>query len=194
MGPELMDVMKTSPTFWYAFLLCQYCKSRFECFPLHIDRCWRQDIQNQGFDHSNRCFSSIFGTENEIRLQGYGVSACATCDGFFYRGEEVAVVGGGDSACEEANFLTKFATTVHMFVRRDELRASKIMADRVLNNDKVKIYWNTELVDVLGEKEVTGVRVINNKTQEESDITLKGLFLAIGHTPNSSAFVGLARS
>ena len=134
------------------------------------------------------------GLENEIRLQGYGVSACATCDGFFYRGEEVAVVGGGDSACEEANFLTKFATTVHMFVRRDELRASKIMADRVLNNDKVKIYWNTELVDVLGEKEVTGVRVINNKTQEESDITLKGLFLKLPHTPNSSAFVEMARS
>ena len=129
------------------------------------------------------------GLENEIRLQGYGVSACATCDGFFYRGEEVAVVGGGDSACEEANFLTKFATTVHMFVRRDEFRASKIMADRVLNNDKIKIYWNTELVDVLGEKEVTGVRIVNNKTQEESDVTLKGLFLAIGHTPNSAPFV-----
>ena len=106
-----------------------------------------------------------------------------------FEGKTVSIFGGGDSACEEANFLTKFATTVHMFVRRDELRASKIMADRVLKNEKVKIHWNTELVDVLGEKEVTGVRIINNKTKEESDIALKGLFLAIGHTPNSSAFV-----
>ncbi len=128
------------------------------------------------------------GLPNEIRLQGHGVSACATCDGFFYRDQVVAVVGGGDSAAEEASFLTKFASKVYLIVRRDVLRASKIMQKRVFENDKIEVLWNTETVDVLGEGGVDGIRVVNNKTGEQRDIELTGFFLAIGHTPNSGPF------
>ena len=190
MGPELMDVMKKQvQRFGTRFSYQNIVQADLSASPFTLTDDSGNTYKTKSLIIATGASARYLGLENEIRLQGYGVSACATCDGFFYRGEEVAVVGGGDSACEEANFLTKFATTVHMFVRRDELRASKIMADRVLNNEKIKIYWNTELIDVLGDKEVTGVRIINNNTNEESDITLKGLFLAIGHTPNSAPFV-----
>ncbi len=129
------------------------------------------------------------GLPNEIRLQGHGVSACATCDGFFYRDQVVAVVGGGDSAAEEATFLTKFASKVYLLVRRDQLRASKIMQRRVFDNEKLEVLWNTETVDVLGENAVEGIRVRDNKSGEERDIPLTGFFLAIGHIPNSQPFV-----
>ena len=129
------------------------------------------------------------GLENELRLRGYGVSACATCDGFFFRDQKVVVVGGGDSACEEAGFLTRFASEVHLFVRRDALRASKIMADRAIANPKIIVHWNTEMTDVLGEKEVTGVAWKNNASGESGELEVQGVFLAIGHTPNSKAFV-----
>jgi thioredoxin reductase (NADPH) len=133
--------------------------------------------------------AKYLGLENEIRLQGYGVSACATCDGFFYQDAVVAVVGGGDSAAEEASFLTKFANPVHLLVRRDELRASKIMQQRVMDNDKIVVHWNTSVTDVLGDKDVTGITTVNNKTGETGQIDLTGFFLAIGHTPNSAPFV-----
>jgi len=129
------------------------------------------------------------GLENEQRLIGKGVTACATCDGAFYRGETVAVVGGGDSAMEESTFLTKFAEKVYVLHRRDELRASKIMQERAFENDKIEFVWNTEVIDVLGDEEVTGIEVINNETGETrvmDDVT--GLFLAIGHTPNTEPF------
>jgi len=128
------------------------------------------------------------GLPNELRLQGHGVSACATCDGFFYRDQVVAVVGGGDSAAEEASFLTKFASKVYLIVRRDVLRASKIMQKRVFDNDRIEVLWNSNTVDVLGDGGVEGIRVVNNKTGEERDIELTGFFLAIGHTPNSGPF------
>jgi thioredoxin reductase (NADPH) len=131
------------------------------------------------------------GLENEQRLLGHGVSACATCDGAFFRDETVAVVGGGDSAMEEAMFLTKFAKEVRVIHRRDELRASKIMQERAFDNDKITFVWDTEVVDVLGEDQVTGIEVINNNTEETyvmDDVT--GLFLAIGHTPNTGPFEG----
>jgi thioredoxin reductase (NADPH) len=131
------------------------------------------------------------GLENEQRLLGHGVSACATCDGAFFRDETVAVVGGGDSAMEEAIFLTKFAKEVRVIHRRDELRASKIMQERAFDNDKITFVWDTEVVDVLGEDQVTGIEVINNNTEETyvmDDVT--GLFLAIGHTPNTEPFTG----
>lgn len=133
--------------------------------------------------------AKYLGLESERAYMNKGVSACAVCDGFFYRGKDVAIVGGGDSACEEATYLSKLCPNVHMFVRRDVLRASKIMQERVLNNDKITIHWNTEVQEVLGNgDEVTGVRAINNQTQATTDIDVAGFFVAIGHTPNTSIF------
>ena len=128
------------------------------------------------------------GLESEKRLNGFGVSACAVCDGFFFKGQEVAIVGGGDTAAEESLYLSKLCSTVHHFVRRDEMRASKVMQDRVLNTKNIKMYWNTETDEVLGEKAVEGVRIVNNKTGEKREIKVTGFFVAIGHTPNSEIF------
>jgi len=128
------------------------------------------------------------GIESEQRLNGYGVSACAVCDGFFFRGKEVAIVGAGDTAAEEALYLSKLCTTVHMFIRRDEMRASKVMQDRVKNTENIKIYWNTETDEILGEKTVDAVRIKNRKSGETQEIPVKGFFVAIGHTPNSDVF------
>jgi thioredoxin reductase (NADPH) len=130
------------------------------------------------------------GLENEQRLTGYGVSACAVCDGFFFRGKEVAIVGGGDTAAEEALFLSKLCTSVHMVVRRDKMRASMIMQDRVKSTPNIRIYWNSETEDVLGEKAVEAVRIKNNRSGELSTIPVKGFFVAIGHNPNSGIFRG----
>lgn len=128
------------------------------------------------------------GLPSEERLNGYGVSACAVCDGFFFRGKEVAIVGAGDTAAEEAHYLSKLCTTVHMFVRREQMRASKVMQDRVLNTPNIKVYWNTDTDEILGEKNVTGVRIVNNKTGEKQEIPVTGFFVAIGHQPNSDIF------
>jgi len=130
------------------------------------------------------------GLESEARLRGHGVSACATCDGFFFRGKEIAVVGGGDSAAEEALFLTKFASKVYVIHRRDELRASKIMAKRVLEHEKVEVIWDTVVEEVLGDDVMTGLRVRNRVTDKVSELPVEGLFLAIGHTPNTKVFEG----
>jgi len=125
------------------------------------------------------------GLVNEKRLSGHGVSWCATCDGFFFRDQEIAVVGGGDSAVEEATFLTKFASKVILIHRRDSLRASKIMADRAAANPKIEFLWNTEVVDVLGDSKVTGLKLRNTVDGSESERALTGLFVAIGHIPRS---------
>ena len=191
MGPELMEVMGAQA-------------DRFGARRV-MDDCTRVDLSQWPFRYwtgngdegqartiivATGAAARYLGLPNELRLRGHGVSACATCDGFFFRGQEVVVVGGGDSAAEEANFLTRFASTVHLLVRKDSLRASKIMADRVLANPKVKVHWHHELIDVLGAKAVEGVRVLNNLTGVESDWTqIQGVFLAIGHTPNSGPFV-----
>jgi thioredoxin reductase (NADPH) len=130
------------------------------------------------------------GLESEQRLNGFGVSACAVCDGFFFRNKEVAIVGAGDTAAEEALYLSKLCTTVHMFIRKDQMRASKVMQDRVLNASNIKVYWNTETDEILGEKNVTAVRIRNNKTNETQEIPISGFFVAIGHQPNSDIFKG----
>jgi thioredoxin reductase (NADPH) len=128
------------------------------------------------------------GLDNETRLRGRGVSACATCDGFFFRGKRVAVVGGGDTALEEATFLTRFASEVVMLHRRDRFRGSKIMQQRALENPKIKVVWNTQVADVLGEDKVEGLRLRDVDTGAENDEPMEGLFIAIGYKPNTDAF------
>jgi thioredoxin reductase (NADPH) len=128
------------------------------------------------------------GLESEQRLNGYGVSACAVCDGFFFRGKEVAIVGAGDTAAEEALYLSKLCTTVHMLIRRGEMRASKVMQDRVQKAPNIKIYWNSEAEEVVGENKVEALRIKNNKTNEIQTVPVSGFFVAIGHEPNSSIF------
>jgi thioredoxin reductase (NADPH) len=130
------------------------------------------------------------GLESEQRLNGFGVSACAVCDGFFFRGKEVAIVGAGDTAAEEALYLSKLCSTVHMLVRRDQMRASKIMQERVQRTPNIKVYWNTETEQVLGETKVEAVRVKNVKTGVSQEIPVSGFFVAIGHQPNSEIFKG----
>ncbi len=130
------------------------------------------------------------GLESEKRLNGFGVSACATCDGFFYKGLDVAVVGGGDTACEEASYLSKLCKKVYLIHRRDELRASKAMQHRVMKASNIEIIWDSVPVEVLGEKTVDGVLLENVKTGEKSRLDIEGFFVAIGHTPNSSIFKG----
>lgn len=132
------------------------------------------------------------GLESEQRLNGYGVSACAVCDGFFFRGKEVSIVGAGDTACEEALYLSKLASTVHMIVRKDQhgMRASKVMQDRVIATPNIKIYWNSETLEVMGETKTEEVRIKNNKTGDEQTIPVSAFFVAIGHEPNSGIFKG----
>lgn len=128
------------------------------------------------------------GIESEKRLNGHGVSACAVCDGFFYRNQEVAIVGAGDTACEEALYLSKLCTTVHMLIRRGEMRASKVMQERVLKTANIKVYWNTETDEILGDKTVSAVRIKSVQTGETQEIPITGFFVAIGHQPNSAIF------
>ncbi len=128
------------------------------------------------------------GLPSEKRLNGKGVSACAICDGFFFKGQDVAVAGGGDSAAEEASYLSNICNKVYMLVRRDKLRASAIMQQRVMNKPKIEILWHTEVEEILGEEAVVGVRVVNNQTQQKQDISLQGFFVAIGHQPNTAMF------
>lgn len=128
------------------------------------------------------------GIDSEKRLNGFGVSACAVCDGFFFKGQEVAIVGGGDTAAEESLYLSKVCKHVHHFVRSDKMRASKVMQDRVMKAPNIKLYWNTETEEVLGEKAVEAVRIVNKQTGEKTVIPIKGFFVAIGHTPNSAIF------
>jgi thioredoxin reductase (NADPH) len=131
------------------------------------------------------------GLPSEQRLNGHGVSACAVCDGFFFKGQEVAIVGAGDTACEEALYLSKICSQVHMLIRRDEMRASKVMQERVLKTANIKVYWNSETLEVLGDHKVDAMKILNNKTKEETVIPIKAFFVAIGHEPNSQLFKGL---
>lgn len=130
------------------------------------------------------------GLESEQRLNGFGVSACAVCDGFFFKGQDVAIVGAGDTAAEEATYLAKLCKKVYMIVRRDEMRASKAMQQRVLNTPNIEVIWNSETEEVLGEKTVEGVRVKNTETGETRDLVVTGFFVAIGHKPNTDIFKG----
>ena len=147
-------------------------------------------IETESVIISTGASAKWLGLESEQRLNGFGVSACAVCDGFFFKGKEVAIVGAGDTAAEEALYLSKLCTTVHMIVRKGEMRASKVMQDRVLRTENIKMYWNSETDEVLGENKVSGVRIKNNQTNEKVEVPVSGFFVAIGHKPNSDIFKG----
>lgn len=150
-----------------------------------------KEMEAESIIISTGASAKYLGLENEQRLIGGGVSACATCDGFFYKGQDVVVIGGGDTAAEEATYLAKLCRKVTMLVRRDVMRASKAMQHRVNKTENLEVLYNTELDDVLGENVVEGVRVVNNQTGEKHDIPVMGLFVAIGHKPNTDLFKGI---
>ena len=163
-------------------------KVDFSCSPKKV---WIDDeklIEADAVIISTGASAKWLGLPSEERLNGFGVSACAVCDGFFFKGKEVAIVGAGDTAAEEAHYLSKMCTTVHMFVRKDQMRASKVMQDRVLNTPNIKVYFNTETEEVLGEKTVQGVRIKNTKEGTTQAIPVSAFFVAIGHQPNSDIF------
>jgi len=163
-------------------------KVDFSSMPYKVEIDEEKWIEANAIIISTGASAKWLGIESEQRLNGYGVSACAVCDGFFFRGKEVAIVGAGDTAAEEALYLSKLASNVHMFVRKDEMRASKVMQDRVKTTPNIKMYWSTETDEILGEKTVEAVRIKNNKTGDKKEIPIKGFFVAIGHTPNSEIF------
>ncbi|RMF01887.1 MAG: thioredoxin-disulfide reductase [Bacteroidetes bacterium] len=191
MGPQMMeDFRKQAERFGTRVRMEMITKVDFTG-PVHS--IWTEageQIKAHSIIISTGASAKWLGLESEQRLANRGVSACAVCDGFFFRGKEVAIVGAGDTAAEEALYLSKLCPKVNMLVRRDEMRASKIMQDRVKKTENIIIHWNTEVQEVLGEQEVTGVRVINNKTQALSDLAVSALFVAIGHKPNTDIFKG----
>jgi len=190
-GPEMMEDLKKQAERFGTDI--RYEKIVGVDFSRHI-----KHIMTEGgdtiFTHtviiSTGASAKYLGLESERRLMNAGVSACAVCDGFFYRNQEVAVVGGGDTACEEASYLSKICKKVHLIVRRDEMRASKIMANRVANTPNIEIHWNSQTVEILGEHEVKGALLKNVKTNVETTINVTGFFVAIGHQPNTDIFKG----
>ncbi|MEO6669753.1 MAG: thioredoxin-disulfide reductase [Ferruginibacter sp.] len=162
----------------------------FSVHPLKVEIDEEYWIEANAVIISTGASAKWLGLESEQRLNGYGVSACAVCDGFFFKGKEVGIIGAGDTAAEEALYLSKICSTVHMVIRKHEMRASKIMQERVINTPNIKIYWNSEADEVLGDKKVEGLRIANNKTGEKQEIPLSAFFVAIGHEPNSGIFKG----
>jgi len=190
MGPEMMEIFrKQAERFGTRFITKDVTKVDLSKKPFVIE-VGKEKYEANAVILSTGASARLLGLESEKKLMGHGVSTCATCDGAFYREKEVFLVGGGDSAMEEAIFLTKFASKVTVVHRRDKLRASKIMQDRAFKNSKIKFVWDSTLDEVLGEKEVTGVRVKNIKTNETQEFKCHGVFIAIGHDPNTKLFLG----
>jgi len=191
MGPDLMMRMREQAARFGAQFLTE--KVTAVDFTERPFKAWVRDTLFTGDSIivSTGAQSLMLGLEAEFRLLGHGVSTCATCDGFFFRGQEIAVVGGGDSAVEEASFLTKFASKVILIVRRDELRASKIMQERALSNPKIELRWNTVVDELVGEHKLEGAVVRNVVTGEVATLPVTGLFVAIGHRPNTDLFKGV---
>ena len=190
MGPEMMEhFKKQAARFGTDIRMEMVTKVDFSG---SVHKIWTesgQEIHGDTIIISTGASAKWLGLESETAFANKGVSACAVCDGFFYRGRNVAVVGGGDTAAEEASYLAKLCPTVHMLVRRDEMRASKIMQERVFNTENIIVHWNTETEEIFGDdNSVKGVRVLNNKTQERSEIAVDGFFVAIGHKPNTDIF------
>ena len=189
-GPELMSTMRAqAERFGAKFVTEKATRVDFSARPFRV---WVGDTEYRGKTVvvSTGARSLMLGLEAEQRLIGHGLSTCATCDGFFFRGKEIAVVGGGDSAMEEATFLTKFASKVTVIHRRDHLRASKIMQDRAFANEKIEFRWNSQVVDLVGEQSLEGVVVEDTVTGERATLPMAGLFVAIGHSPNTGLFSG----
>lgn len=190
MGPDfMMDLRKQAERFGSRLETRDVTAVDFSQRPFKIE------VENEvHYAHSviisTGASAKLLGLESEKRLMGHGVSTCATCDGAFFRNKTVAIVGGGDSAMEEANFLTRFASKVYVIHRRDSLRASKIMQDRAMENPKIEFLWNSAIDEIVGEHKVSSVKLRNLQTGEVSDLELDGVFVAIGHTPNTWLFKG----
>ncbi len=191
LGPDLMAVMKKqAERFGTRPISAKVDRVDFSSRPFKM---WvgETEYQADSVIIATGASAMWIGVPGEDQYKAKGVSACATCDGFFFRGKEVLVVGGGDAALEEANFLTRFATKVTLLVRKDVFKASKIMQDRALANPKISVMWNTEVQEVVGDgTKMTGVKIINNQTQATSELSADGLFVAIGHKPNTQIFEG----
>ncbi|MFD2036053.1 thioredoxin-disulfide reductase [Belliella marina] len=189
MGPEMMeDFRKQAERFGTQVRYGLVTKVDFSSTPHKVIVDEQIEIHADTVLISTGASAKWLGLESEERLNGKGVSACAVCDGFFFRGQDVAIVGAGDTACEEASYLANICNKVYMIVRREEMRASQIMQKRVMNNPKIEILWNTETQEILGDDEVTGARVINNLTKEITELKVSGFFVAIGHQPNTGIF------
>ncbi|MCP5047374.1 MAG: thioredoxin-disulfide reductase [bacterium] len=190
MGPELMEELRAqAERFGTEFITSDVTKVELTA---DKKRVWEEDdvYEASTVIISTGASANLMGLENESRLMGHGVSACATCDGFFFKDKEICVVGGGDSAMEEATYLTRFASKVYIIHRREEFRASKIMVQKAKDNEKIEFILNSVVDDVLGDQKVTGVRLRNTVNNEVSDFNLDGVFVAIGHTPNTQLFKG----
>ena len=194
LGPDLMrDFRSQAERFGAQMVTEKATKVDFSDRPFKIwvgDTDTEPDYLSETVIVSTGAQSIMLGLEAEERMVGRGLSTCATCDGFFFRDQEIAVVGGGDSAMEEATFLTKFASKVTIVHRRDQLRASRIMQERAFANEKIEFLWNHVVIDLLGEEKLQGAQVQNTQTGEESTLDVTGLFIAIGHTPNTGLFAG----
>lgn len=191
-GPQMMiDLQKQAERFGTRVHFALATAVDFSGWPLKVIIDESKVVEAESVIVATGASAKYLGLPSEEKFANKGVSACAVCDGFFYRGKEVAVVGAGDSAAEESTYLSKLCTKVHLIVRRDEMRASKIMQQRVLNTPNIEVHWNSETEEVLGDDSgVTGVRLLNNKTGEKKDISVQGFFLAIGHKPNTDIFKG----
>ena len=193
-GPELMEEFKSqAERFGAEYIFGEVSSVDFNNRPFTITVDEETTYKSNSVIIATGATAKLLGLESESNLMGRGVSACATCDGFFFQDQEVAVVGGGDTAMEEALFLTRYATNVKIIHRRDELRASKIMQERAVSNPKIEFIWNTEVTDIIANEngEVAKLKLHNLSTSDESELDINGLFIAIGHQPNTQIFDGI---
>ena len=191
MGPQLIQDMRAqAERFGTVFQTADVTKVDLSRRPFAVTINDEDTIQARSLIISTGASANLLGLDSESRLLGHGVSTCATCDGFFFRGQPIVVIGGGDSAMEEATFLTKFASHVTIVHRRDKLRASKIMQDKAMKNDKISFRWNSMVEEVLGDDVVTGLRLRDVVANDTATLDCKGVFVAIGHTPNTQLFRG----
>ncbi len=191
LGPDLMtEFRKQAERFGTRFKQGDVQKVNLTEKPFTLTLADGSTVKTKTLIIATGASAKLMGLEREKKMMGRGVSACATCDGFFFRGQDIAVVGGGDTAMEEATFLTRFAKSVTVIHRRDTLRASKVMQEKAFKNPKIKFIWDSAVHEIIGEQEVSALKIINLKTQAISDLSVTGLFVAIGHQPNTALFKG----